>query len=163
MAYVSVGWEYSITVVDAGNNAFTRVFKLNSADATEALADATTVRTAYMAATDCVLSTARLSEVFVDDNYSLPANVEGENQAMIVFQLDGDARKKATFFVPGAKIGLFVAPQGKNRNVVDIQDAEVLALRALYDDATGVATISDGETALSVESGKRVHKGSTRG
>lgn len=163
MAYVSDGWEYSITVVDSGANPFTRTWDLVAADAAAAAAAAADIRTKFMAATDCVLKSARLSEKFIDDGYVLPANIEGENQALLVFGIEGSPTKKATFYVPGAKVGLFVAPQGKNRNVVDVADAAVTDLRGLYDQTTGVATISDGEYASFVESGKRVHVGSKKG
>lgn len=164
MTIVSDGWEYTMVLMDTGRNTATRTFRLIAADAAEAATGSAAIRTAVLAATDAKLSQAKLSEVFIDDAFSLPlGGVQIENQAMFVFELDGDPRKTATWFLPAPKIDVFVSTSGKNSNVVDTSDALVTAIRGLFDDSTGVATISDGETALLIQSGKRIHRKSTRG
>jgi len=164
MAFVSSGFEMVLTLIDTGANTSTKRFDLTSADYTEALADAVEIRTRILAATDANVSGYMVCEKFYDDAFSLPlGGVEIENQAMFVYQLDGDPRKKATFFLPAPKSGVFVSTTGKNRNVVNTTATIVTDIRTIFDNVTGMATISDGETALLIESGKRIHKRSSKG
>ena len=75
------------------------------------------------------------------------------------------------FEIPAPIDALFVATFGPNYNIVNIAQADLQAWLALYDSGLGIGgsfTLSDQQTALdytdvSLNEGKRVHKGSRKG
>lgn len=163
MALTFDRFELTVTLIDSGANQSTKTFALNTSDYDDAILARDEILSALDAASDAKISGYRLSFVGVENAFSLPlGGVEIENQALLVFLLDGFANKAATFIIPAPNDGLFVSSTGKNRNVVDTSDAAIIAIRDLFT-SSGVATISDGETVDIVQSGKRIHRRSSRG
>ena len=165
MAITSVGWELTVTMVDSsGVNTSAKQYDLVAIDGTAAAAAAAAVLAALAGVSDAAIKGYTIAERFAETGvFTLPVDAEIENQALLVGRLDGNPFKKVTMTIPAPKIGIFVSSTGANRNVVDLLDAEVVAYRALFQAPGNVATISDGETLDVLESGRRVHRQSSRG
>lgn len=165
MAITSVGFELTVTLVDSsGVNTANKTYELVAADAAAAATASATIMAALAGVTDAAIKGYSIAERFAETGtFTLPADAEIENQAMLVGRVDGNPFKKWTTTIPAPKIGIFVSSTGANRNVVDLLDAAVVAYRDLFQAPGNVATISDGETLDVLESGKRVHRHSSRG
>jgi len=165
MAITSVGWELTVTLVDSsGVNTANKQYDLVAADGTAAAAAAADVLAALAGVSDAAVKGYTIGERFAETGtFTLPTDAEIENQALLVGRLDGNPFKKWSTTIPAPKIGIFVSSTGANRNVVDLTDAAVVAYRALFQSPGNVATVSDGETLDVFESGKRIHRHSSRG
>lgn len=89
-----------------------------------------------------------------------PDNSRMGDQAQLTLVLDSASPKYANYLVPAAADGIFGAT-GKNVNVVDTSDADLLAFLEFFTTTDGVFTISDGETlddTTLIVSGKRVYR-----
>lgn len=163
MALVEDGYTLHVTLVDNGGNQTSKRYELNSADMTEATADAATIMTALGNMTDAAFLGYEICLRFVENAFAYPpAGVQIENQALIVLGLADNPLKSATITVPAPKQGIFVGTSGEAANIVDAADAAVAAYWALFT-ATGVATVSDGEVAEVYKSGRRIHRKNTGG
>lgn len=163
MAYVSAGWRLSVTLMDNGYDKVTKTYDLTSADATEAAADTATVIAALDPVTGCVIIEYHYYEVFNNNAVVDPAaGVQKEDQALLTFEVVGIPGKHVTHSIPAPVIGIFTAASGKGANIVDLTDNDLISYRALFQ-AGGVCTISDGETAAVLVSGKRRHVKNSKG
>lgn len=156
-------WALAVTLVDNGKNETTMRFQLQSADATEAAADATAIIAAIGGVSDCAIKSYQIEHRYVENALVLPASgVEIQNQALITVVLASDPTKSGTLAIPGAKPGIFVGASGDNANIVDIADVAVIAYVDLFT-ATNEAFLSDGELGTLSYVGRRRHVKSRRG
>jgi len=162
MALVADGFNLSVTLADRGGNTTVKSFDLTSADHATALTDATAILAALTGVSDASVKGYTIGTRYVENAFVLPTVGEIENQAMLTFRLYGDPLKKATFTIPAPKDAIFSASSGALYNQVDLADTEVIAMRNVFFTG-GEATISDGETAVALENGKRIHRKSRRG
>ncbi len=84
--------------------------------------------------------------------------------ASVVANLAGGEGKKATIQMPCPNIGIFVAPTGANKNVIDTTDANLLAYIDEFQTTGGNFTISDGEfvdDTTPLVAGKRISRKSS--
>lgn len=167
MALSSQGFVLTVTLVDNGGNTSNLTFNLTAATFTDAGTDAATILAALANVTDAVVKAYNVGERFKEDALSLPGTgVQVENTAVLSALITGEVDKWARIVIPAPKPAIFVGLSGAAANQVDPTDTEVQAYVALYD-ATGEATVSDGETvqapSASTLKGKRVHRGSRHG
>lgn len=165
MAITSVGFRLTVTLVDSsGVNTSNKQYELVAADMATAITDSATIMTALNGVTDAAIKGYSIAEVYAETGtFTLPTDAEIENMALLVGRLDGNPFKKVTLSIPAPSIDIFVSSTGANRNVVDLQDAAVVAYRSLFQAPGNVAYVSDGETLDVLESGKRAHRSSSRG
>jgi len=118
----------------------------------------------YLAVTDAVLASYRVTAVFIENALTLPASgVENENTAQISAKIFGDPTESAVLSIPAADPDIFVALSGPGAKVVDTSDADVIALLAHFADG-GDLMLSDGEHIVpATAKGKRVHKRNNSG
>lgn len=133
--------------------------------ATDLLADLYTIRNTLVTEF-APISTALIYRTFVtlgqtDDTDTFgPAGSDLTDAASLVLNLSS-AGKQASYILPSPNIGVFVGDTGKNRNIVDVADADLLAFVELMSLTDGSFVISDGESvtdtgAEQVSSGKRI-------
>ena len=169
MALVSAGFKLTVTLVDSSiEDQATLTYMLTAADNATAVASTATIIGLLQAVTAAVVKGYNLSQVFIEDALVPPAGVEIENRAKVLARINNEPLKTATFYIPGAADGVFLAPTGPGRNEVDPTDADLIAYAGIWVDGTGLATISDGETLETGSSngilgGERVHRASSRG
>lgn len=165
MAFVSLGWRFSVTLIDNGGNTTTKTYELNSADAAEAATDGAAIITQLGLISDARPTSYHTYVLFADDALTLPAaGVQIENLAMLSFTVDGNPTKHPTHTVPAPKIGIFNAATGPGANIVNVANAQILDYAKNF--ITGVdqiAYLSDGETMVTFDSGRRIHRASRRG
>jgi len=165
MAFTSAGWKLSISFIDNGGDVTVRTYDLLSADYDAAVLDTAAMILAVDAIVDSVIIDYHYYENFVQDALVLPAaGVQNENQALLSYTIEGNPLKSATQSLPSPVIGIFTAASGHGANVVDVSDAALLTWAAFFITGAGQkATISDGETAASLDSGRRRHVRNRRG
>lgn len=162
-----------LVLVDESGNSVTKTFYVPTTvwnPATDLWAALQTIRdnlvTAYNAVTDALILRAFVTVSQSDDTSILgAANSEVENIASVVANLE-TAPKKATLQIPAPAIGIFQGTTGSPKNIVDIADADLLALIAQYQTTGGKFVLSDGETIADttpLKSGKRIHRKSNKG
>lgn len=120
---------------------------------------------AYMATSDAVLKKYYSYTEHYEEDLVLPASgVHIEDVALLLFDLDGNPTKTATFAINAPKPTVFVATSGVGANIVDTADPAIMGLRdvMLYN-SDPLIYISDGELANSLISGKRIHRASRKG
>lgn len=164
---------YTMTVVlmDNGRKKITKRYQLRdtTVDHAGALTAAAGLITALEAVTDAEILSYTVTDVFEEASYTVPTNpeVQVENNALIVYGIEGELTKQGTLLIPAPKVGLFVGAAGTAQfDIVDGADAAVIAYMALFKETGGTFSISDGEQIADVGafvSGKRVHRKSTRG
>jgi len=168
MAFVSQGWELATQWIDTGGNTTSRTFQLTATDTagdiSAVITDVQTIVAAYIAATNSVLVSQRVTKVTVEDSVTLPAgDVNVEENLQVSAKIDGIPNKSAVFEIPAPKDTLFVAPTGPGHNVADFADSLLAAVVNLYKTGAQVL-ISDGESITDQNiKGKRVHHKSTKG
>ena len=111
-----------------------------SGDYAAALAAITQIVGAVEAVTDAVVSLVTLTGV-VQESAAAGAGDIFENAQLNVF-LDAAGEKKTQWFLPAPSIGVFLAAEGVNRDVVDTGDADIIQL---VQQLSQHAYISDGE------------------
>lgn len=164
MALVSDGFELNVVLVDNGANTTVKSYRLTAADAAGAATQTAQVLAVLANVTDAVVKGYSINQRFVENQLNLPtAEVQIENQAVVVAQIAGNPTKFATIYIPAPKAGMFVAASGKSANIVDITDAALVAYAAIFTQTANTCTISDGEYISQLISGKRVHRGSRKG
>lgn len=167
MALTSQGFVLTVTLVDNGGNVSNLSYALTSANFTEAGTDSATILAALAGVTDAVVKAYNVGERFKESALTLPGTgIQVENTAVLSALITGEVDKWARIVIPAPKPAIFVGLSGAAANQIDPTDTEVQAYVSLFD-ATGEATISDGETvqapSASTLNGKRVHRGSRRG
>ncbi len=122
--------------------------------------------TAYDVITDALVYRALVTVGQTDDTAVIGGgDSEVENIASIVANLSTPP-KQATVQIPAPEVGIFVAPTGKSKNIVDIADSALETFIDFYQTTGGSFTISDGETiddTTPLDSGKRIHRKSNKG
>jgi hypothetical protein len=158
MALVQVGFRVRVSLMDGGGQITTRSYESDAA----LYADAVVVAAALVAAldplTDATITGYGIETVFAEDALAgFPAaTVQNENQALLVYQMEGLPLHRATQSIPAPAIGIFAGVSGPNSNVVDTADADIVAWRTLFQNGNGFF-MSDGEYAEVLESGHRRH------
>jgi len=161
MALVSQGWWLSVTLADKGANQSTLTYQLRAADEIAAQAAATAIRAALNAITDSVEVAYAVSNRYEEETIVYPAAAENEDKASLTVLLTG-GNKKANLKIPAPVIGIFQSATGPGANIVDIENALVVAYTDLFKLA-GSAYISDGEDLNIPLSGKRISAKSNKG
>jgi len=169
MAFIDQGWELTTTWVDTGGNITTRTFQLTATDVADdisaIIADVQTIVAAWIAASDAVLTSQRVTKVSVEDTVVLPSgDVNVENNLQVSAKIFGTPNKSAVFEIPAPKNSNFAASTGPGHNLALFSGASPLpAVVNLFKNGAQ-ATISDGEVITDQNiRGKRVHHKSTRG
>src|SRR5664279_379361 len=164
MSLVVGGFRGEVSLIDNGGNVTRRTYDLTAADIDGANTDMSTIIVpAVVAVTDAKVIGYSVASVFVESSLTLPASgVEIENLALLDLSIVSHPEKTATLTIPAPKPAIFVATSGDGANVVNPSNAAVLAYGAIFE-ASGQSYISDGEVALAIVSGKRIHRASRRG
>lgn len=165
MAIEIIGHKLVVTLVDSsGENTAVKTYDLVAVDFDAAIISAGVIIPALIAITDAKMKGYSISQVFAETGvFSLPADAEVEEQALFIYQLDGNPFKVHTERIPAPKPAIFEAATGSGRNILDTADADVIAYRSLYQSPGNVATISDGETVDYLKRGTRAHRRSSKG
>jgi hypothetical protein len=168
MAFIDKGWFLDTEWIDTGGNKTRRTFQLTAATVAGSIAtviaDVQIIVAAWIAATDAVLVSQRVTSLSVEDSVVLPAgDVNVEENAQISAKIFGTPNKSAVFEIPAPKNTIFRAPTGEGHNQVDFTKPIVAAVVNIYKDGEQ-ALISDGESITDQDiRGKRVHHKSTKG
>lgn len=168
MAFIDKGWFLDTEWIDTGGNKTRRTFQLTATTVAGSIAtviaDVQTIVAAWIAASDAVLVSQRVTSLSVEDAVTLPAgDVNVEENAQISAKIFGTPNKSAVFEIPAPKNTLFLAPTGEGHNRVDFADAAVAAVVNIYKNGAQ-ALISDGEAITDQDiKGRRVHHKSTKG
>lgn len=159
MALVQVGFRTVVTLQDGGGQSTRRSYENVASLYADALSDAAELIAALNAITDAQITGYSVETVFGDDALSgFPAvTVQNENQALLIYQLDGLPLHRATQSIPAPVIGIFSGATGPNSNTVDTADTDLLTWRALFLVSNDKYYLSDGEQALLLEKGHRRH------
>jgi len=168
---------FFVNFMDESGNTSTKQYVVNPVawpPATGLWADLVTIRTNLLAdianVSGAAIASVHTTIVQVEETVP-PSSVadvgsEVENMASLSLNLV-TAGKFATLQIPAADIGIFLAPNGPDKNVVDKTDANLLAFLENFEaDPTGDFTLSDGENidgTTPIKSGKRIHRRSTKG
>jgi hypothetical protein len=175
MALVTKGTYMTVVVVDAAGNRSTLRYELTYAN----LAALSTAVTAgdldglladLNAVTDGRVVAYQFGEKFAENaDFYGAAGSQVENIALISAKIDGEPNKVAQVRVPAPAIGIFLGTTGKNANIVDIADADILAYLDNFANAgDDIVQVSDGESLADPATagnweGKRIHRGSRKG
>ena len=163
MAFVLANRAITIQVRDSGNNETTRTFHMSAASDAAQATDAAIVLAAFDAVTDAKISSYTISQKYVENAFTLPVDVELENQMLVTLPIAGKPNKSGTVKIPAPPVALFNATSGEGRNQPNFLNSTLLAFLTLM---TQPATIylSDGEQASGGNyKGRRVHSKSNRG
>lgn len=155
----------TVTFVDNGGNTAVREYMMKSLIATyDAAATAAAAMIPILdALTSAKIAQYRVFNTFEESAFTLPpSGVQVEDRASLTFLLAGMGNKKANLNLPAPIPGMFVDISGPNANVVNTTYAP---LGDFVDQFIGAGDfrISDGEAALRILSGHRVHSKSSRG
>lgn len=168
MALVAGGFELFVTLVDNNANTSTLSYQLTAENYADAVTDSATVIAALNAVTEAAIKSYNISSRYVENALVLPlAGVQVENRATVVVQLASSPLKRASFHIPAPDPALFMGTSGEPSRIVDTTNTDLRAYSGLFQ-ATGVATISDGEVvgvypAGGIIRGKRTHRASSYG
>lgn len=159
MTLVQVGFKVVVSLMDGGGQITTRSYESSDATYADAVTSAAALVAALDAITDAVVTGYQIQTIFSDDALSgFPAvTVQNENQALLVYQMDGLPLHRASQSIPAPNIGIFSGATGPNSNVIDTADTALQTFRALFLAAGGTFYLSDGEQALLLEGGHRRH------
>lgn len=164
MAFNSVGFEITVTLIDRGDNVTHMRFGVGGADIAAAETIAAANIADLVAVTKAYVVGYSVSEKFANDAARTPsANGEIEEKAVVTVNLE-TAPKKAILTIPAPVDTLFVGTSGDNWNQVDIADSLLVAW--VGDFVSGGFTLSDGENVPATNAivkGRRVHRASSRG
>lgn len=150
-------WWMSVTLGGLDDSRQTRRYNLVADDAAAAETAGGTIRAALANVSAGKIIGYKIEHEFVEDTYARPSSqdAEGGEQAYVSGKIDESPLESWSLNIPFPVIGLFLATEGKNRNVIDITDTALLAYTALFAPSTGSAYISDGEFIGTVEQGRR--------
>lgn len=166
MALSGLQFGMTISFVDNGGNQVTREYMMKTEIATydDAAAAAAAMIPLVDALTGAAISQYRVFQVFQETAFTLPvdAGVQVEDRATFSFLLAGAGSKKAAINVPAPIIGLFMANSGPGANIIDVNDAAVVAFAGQFLGASDFR-ISDGEATLRLLAGHRTHSRSNKG
>ena len=156
MAFVTTGYWLSLSAIDYGQNETRKRWKMTAATSADAATDAATVIAAFEAVSDAEVTGYVIELGYVEDALTIPTTVNpvsvvASNTALI----DGAGNKKVNFSIPSPNIGIFEGATGDAADIVDSDDAALIAYLALFQDA-GELLVSDGETMGDFLKGIRV-------
>lgn len=158
MALVQVGFRVVVSMMDGGGQITTRSYESNEALYADAVTAGAALVAALAAITDATITGYQIQTVFSEDALAgFPAaTVQNENQALLVYQMEGLPLHRASQSIPAPTIGIFAGVTGPNSNIVDTADADLMTWRALFL-GSGSFYLSDGESAELLEGGHRRH------
>lgn len=164
MALSFANYEIRVFLKDQTNTTFTKIYQADPAlvaDDTEAATAAAALIAELAPVTALTIVGYTIGKKYEEDGaITLPQRV-GYDQASISVALE-TPNKFATIYIPGASNGIFQATTGVQADVIDVNDADLLAYVALWKDSTGYFYLSDGEhvaaTATPVVEGERISK-----
>jgi hypothetical protein len=164
MALVSSGYGLTVSIIDNGGNETSVQYKLRSGDHATAVTDSLAVIAALVAVSDGEISGYTISSNYAENALSFPATdaVQAEVSASMTTFVAGAGNKKANYRIPMPKAAIFTASIGKGANIVDTENADVLAFHALFG-VGGKVYVSDGENAGGLYGGVRVTRGKRQG
>lgn len=166
MVFTAGGFGMTVSFVDNGANQVTREYMMKPEVATydDAAAAAATMEPLVDAMTGASIPKYRVWQELYNSTYSLPvdAGVQVEDRASLTYLLDVIGSKKANINIPAPVIGLFMASSGPGANIIDVNDAAIIAFNAMFL-AAGDFRISDGEAIARILAGHRVHSRSNKG
>lgn len=166
MALSGLNFGMTISFVDNGGNTVTREYMMKNEVATyaDAAAAAAAMAPIVDALTGAKISQYRVFQVFQETAFSLPvdAGVQVEDRATMTFLLSGAGSKKAAINVPAPVIGVFMSSSGPGANIVDTNDAAVVAFADQFLAASDFR-MSDGESTERILAGHRTHSRSNKG
>lgn len=146
MAWQSLGYVLRVRLVDAGNNEVAKTYVMTAALHADALTEALVIIDALEAVCALGTKTYAINEEFYNDAFALPpAGVQAEARAVLIGTDGTLPNKQHRTEIPGPETDVFLATQGEGANIVDIAHQDVLDYWNLFD-ATGEATLSDGES-----------------
>lgn len=167
MALVSDGFDLRVALTDSSGTDVSHItYKLVAADAAAAATATTTILGLLAAVSDAVVKGYSISQRFVEDAITLPANTELENRAVVVCAIDGNPLKTATIVIPAANSDIFQSPTGAGRNLINVANTDLLAYIDIWQVTGALASISDGEfldNTSVIRSGKRSHRANNDG
>jgi len=167
MALGTTGFKLVVSLIDAGRDQSNLTFDLVAATYADAITASGTILGLLAAVSDGVVKGYSVIEKFVEGALVLPAStVELENRALITCQINNDPLKTATVTIPAGVIGLYQAATGAGHNLIDVNDADLLAYINIWQVTGALAKLSDGEylddTAVLI-SGRRTHRKNSNG
>jgi hypothetical protein len=154
MAMVSGRWFTMVKFVGSdGRPRLRRYEQSNPADYAAALVSQTAILTDLAGVTDAVIAGCYTYQEVYNDAITLPTDVKLDDEAVLTFRLTNPL-KTGTVTIPGAKASIYEGATGPAFNIVDIEDAAVLAFAAnfLLD---ALFWVSDGEQADELIAGAR--------
>ena len=167
MALTGVGYELICDFADNGGKPYSRrTYPLVATDITLIPAIVTAMLVTINAATDAVIASYRLAQVFVEDALVLPASgVQNENQAIISAPIIGRPNKTGVVTIPAATIACFTNTSGKGANIVQPAAGVAQNYARMFDSAHGDESyVSDREFFDSDQmAGKRRHTKNNNG
>lgn len=169
MALTSLGFKLSVKIMDNGGNTTTRSWMMQSADHAAAVIDAGQVLTRLAAVSNGAIVSYEMSEVFAEDALTIPADASSQIEAnmLLIGRDETNPLKKHSIRVPSPDPGVFLTGSGDGANIVDLNDAAVIAWYGCFT-TNGELFISDGDICLDegqggLLSGRRVTHRSRRG
>lgn len=165
MALIAGGFGMTVSFLDNGMNQVTREYIMDPdvATYTDAAAEAVLMIGRIVPVTDASIPQYRVFQIFSENALTIPGSgVQVENQASVTALLTTPGNKQANINIPAPKPALFVSISGKQANVVNTENAALVAFTDSFKIA-GKFTISDGEEISRLVDGKRVHKRSNKG
>ncbi len=173
LAYGTEPTKLIVTLRDEAKNQTTKTFVVPTSvwnPASALWADLVTIRdgliTALNAITDGLIWKASIMIGQSEDTSDKgAAGSEVENLASLVCVL-ATLGKTAVVQIPAPVIGVFMGTDGKPKNVVDPNDADLLTFIAEFQTTGGNFVLSDGEFINDtdpIDSGKRIHRKSRKG
>ena len=175
MAFVAQGWDLVIAMKDRGDKNTTRTYRFvdtdDAGDASALFSAATAAITKFNAVSDMKVYQYSVKKVFVDDAFSLSTSPTSDRSthAEISAVIYGKPNKHAIVEIPGPKDTVFVdgLVSGADTDIVDTENADVLAFVGLFTQAGNQFYISDGEQIANGTNanlkGKRTHSADRNG
>ena len=155
MAIVASRFEITVKLVDEGANHASMTFKCRDTVYADVVVAKTALVAALDAVTDCVIQRVSINEIWKNDAFAYPTDVETKDKASITVELAGGEGKKANIKISGPIDAMFGASGTKGFNVVDTGNALLITYCNLFK-AAGEFYVSDGEDLETIISGKRI-------
>lgn len=156
MAIVADHFEITVKLVDEGANFSTLTFQCQDTTYAAVVIAKTTLVAALDAVTDCEIQRVSINEVWKNDAFAYPSDVETACKLSMTIELEGGIGKKANLKVPGPIDAMFGASGTGGFNTLNTSNAAILTYVAMFDNAAEFY-ISDGEFHETLISGKRIH------
>lgn len=164
MAIVFSNYEIRVFMKDQTNTTFTKIYQTDPAlvtDDTEAATAATALLAELAPVTALTIVGYTIGKKYEENTSpALPQRI-GYDQASFVVTLE-TPNKFATLYIPGAANGIFQATTGVQADIINVNNADLLAYVALFKDTTGYFVLSDGEhvaaSATPIVEGQRISK-----